>query len=67
MGDKERSDELAGRSGGRRAGNEVEEAIQAKDKKDDPKKRTSYHSSDFHVRLFCSIDSILISIQFISR
>src|ERR1700736_13062 len=45
MGDKERSDELAGRSGGRRAGNEVEEAIQSKDKKDDTKKKTSYKSS----------------------
>jgi hypothetical protein len=49
MGDKERPDELAGRSGGRRAGNELEEAVQSKDQKDDTKKKTSYNSSDFHV------------------
>jgi hypothetical protein len=67
MGDKERPDELAGRSGGRRAGNEVEEAIQSKDKKDDTKKKTSDNSSDFQVSSFCSKYSILISIQFVSR
>ena len=42
MGDKEGSDELAGRSGGRRAGNKVKEAVQSKDKKDNTKKKTSY-------------------------
>src|SRR5207249_2461490 len=49
MGDKERPDELAGRSGGRRAGNEVEEAIQPEDEKDESKKETSDDSNNFHV------------------
>ena len=52
MGDKERPDELAGRSGRRSAGNEVEEAVQSEDEKDQAKKKTSDDSSDFHVRLF---------------
>src|SRR5260370_42148517 len=39
MGDKERPDELAGGSGRRRAGNEVEEAVQTEDEKDDAKKK----------------------------
>jgi hypothetical protein len=52
MGDKERPDELAGRSGRRRAGNEVEEAVQSKDQKDEAKKETSDDSNDFHVSLF---------------
>ena len=49
MGDKERPDELAGRSGGRRAGNEVEVAIQPEDEKDESKKETSDDSNNFHV------------------
>jgi hypothetical protein len=52
MRDKELPDELAGRSGRRRAGNEVEETIQTKDEKDESKKKTSDDSNDFHVSLF---------------
>jgi hypothetical protein len=52
MGDKERPNELAGRSGRRRAGNEVEEAVQSEDEKDKAKKETSDDSNDFHVSLF---------------
>ena len=67
MGDKERSDELTGRSGRRRAGNEVKETIQSKDEKDESEKETSDDNSDFHVTLFCLIHIILISIQSVSR
>ena len=49
MGDKEGPDELASRSGGRRAGNEVEEAVQSEDEKDEAKEKTGDDSSDFHV------------------
>ena len=66
MGDKERPDELAGRSGGRRAGNEVEEAIQSKDEKDESEKETSNDSNNFHVGSCCLIYGILISIQSMS-
>src|SRR5260370_30562020 len=52
MGDKQRPDELAGRSGGRRAGNEVEEAVQSEDEKDESKKETGDDSNNFHVSLF---------------
>jgi MarR family transcriptional regulator, 2-MHQ and catechol-resistance regulon repressor len=52
VGDKERPDELTGGSGGRRRGNEVEEAVQSEDQKDEAKKKTSDDSSDFHVSMF---------------
>jgi hypothetical protein len=52
MGDKERPDELASRSGGRRAGNEVEEAVQSEDEKDKSKKETGDDSNNFHVSIF---------------
>src|SRR5438046_6625422 len=67
MGDKERPDELASRSGGRRAGNEVKKAIQAEDEKDESKKETSDDSNNFHVSFVCLIYSILTSIQSMSR
>ena len=67
MGDKERPDELAGRSGGRRAGNEVEEAVQSEDEKDESEKETSDDRSNFHVSFCCLIYSILTSIQSVSR
>jgi hypothetical protein len=67
MGDKERPDELASRSGRRRAGNEVEEAIQSEDEKDEPEKETSDKRNDFHVSFVCLIYSILTSIQSVSR
>src|SRR5207249_1117526 len=67
MGDKERPDELASRSGRRRAGNEVEEAIQSEDEKDEAKKKTGDDSNDFHVSFVCLIYSILTSIQSVSR
>src|SRR5436190_20558023 len=67
MGNKERPDELAGRSGGRRAGNEVEEAVQSEDEKDESKKETSDDSYYFHVSYFCLIYSILTSIQSVSN
>jgi hypothetical protein len=62
MGDKERPDELASRSGRWRAGNEVEEAVQSEDEKDEAKKETGDDSSYFHVSYFCLIHSILTSI-----
>src|SRR5882724_2031111 len=66
MGDKEGPDELAGRSGRRRTGNEVEEAVQSKDEKDETKKKTGDDSNDFHGSLVCLIHSILTSIQSVS-
>src|SRR5207249_11793899 len=65
MGDKERPDELAGRSGRRRAGNEVEEAIQSKDEKDETKKETGDDSNNFHVS-FILLDLKYIDINIIS-
>ena len=62
MGDKERPDELASRPRRRRAGNEVKEAIQSEDKKDETKKETGNDSGDFHVKFVCLIDIILTSI-----
>jgi hypothetical protein len=53
MGDKERPHKLTGRSGWRSCGNEVEEAVQSEDEKDQSKKKTSDDSSDFHVRFIC--------------
>ena len=55
MGDKERPDELTRRSGGRRAGNEVEEAVQSEDEKDETKKEAGNDSSYFHVRFLLDI------------
>src|SRR5438552_3154163 len=52
MGNKERPDELASRSGRRGAGNEMEEAVQSEDEKDESKKKTSDDSNSFHVSLF---------------
>ena len=59
MGDKERADELAGRSRRRRGGNEVEEAVQSEDEKDEAKKETSDDSNNFHVKF------MLFDIQYI--
>src|SRR5205814_2784149 len=67
MGDKERPDELAGRSGRRRAGNEVEETVQPEDEKDESKKETGDDSNNFHVSYVCLIHGILTSIQSVSR
>jgi hypothetical protein len=67
MGDKERPDELASRSGRRRAGNEMEEAIQSEDEKDESKKKTGDDSSDLHISFVCLIYSILTLIQSVSR
>src|SRR5436189_3272650 len=67
MGNKERPDELASRSGRRRAGNEVEEAVQSEDEEDESKKETSDDSNNFHLSNFCLIYSILTSIQSVSR
>ena len=53
MRDKERPDELAGGSGRRRAGNEVEEAIQSKDQEDKAEKETGDDRSDFHGNILC--------------
>jgi hypothetical protein len=52
MRDKERPDELASRSGRRRIGNEVKEAVQPEDEKDEAKKKTGDDSYYFHVSLF---------------
>jgi hypothetical protein len=51
MGDKERPDELAGCSGRRRSGNEVKEAVQSKDEKDEAKKETGNDNGYFHVKI----------------
>jgi hypothetical protein len=68
MGNKKRPDELASRSGRRRAGNEVEEAIQSKDEKDEAKKKTSDDSYYFHVSLFdiqyIDLNTICVNIIF---
>src|SRR5438477_13140040 len=52
MRDEERPQKLTSRSGRRRAGNEVEEAIQSEDEKDQAKKKTGDDSYYFHVSLF---------------
>ena len=51
VGDKERPDELASDSGRRRRGNEVKEAVQSEDEKDEAEKKTGDDSSDFHISL----------------
>jgi hypothetical protein len=51
MGDKERPDELAGRSGRRRAGNEVEEAVQSNRQRDQTEKETGNDNGCFHVKI----------------
>jgi len=51
MGDKERPDELASRSGWRRGGNEVKEAVQSKREKDQAEKETGDDSGCFHVKI----------------
>src|SRR5437899_7245133 len=55
MGDKECPDELASRSGRRRRGNEVKEAVQSEDEKDKSKKETGDDSNNFHVGFCCLI------------
>src|SRR6266436_4470049 len=62
MGDKERPNELAGRSGRRRAGNEVEEAVESEDQEDEAEKETGDDRSNFHGNILCLIQSILTSI-----
>jgi hypothetical protein len=70
MGDKERPDELTSRSGRRRAGNEVEEAVQSEDEKDESEKETGDDNGDFHVsfRLFdthyIDINTVCVNIKF---
>jgi hypothetical protein len=51
VGDKERPHELTADSGRRRHGDEVEEAVQSEDEKDEAKKETGDDSSDFHVSI----------------
>ena len=51
VGNKERADELPGRSGGRRAGNEVEESVQSEREKDQAEKETGDDSNSFHVKI----------------
>src|SRR5438128_12682641 len=62
MGDKECPDELASRSGRRRRGNEVKEAVQSEDEKGESEKETGDDSDNFHISSGCSIYSILTSI-----
>ena len=52
MGDKERPDELASRSGRRRAGNEVEEAVESEDQEDKAEQETGDDRSNFHGKFF---------------
>jgi hypothetical protein len=51
MGNKERPDELAGCSGRRRSGNEVKEAVQSEDEKDEAKKETGNDNGCFRVKI----------------
>src|SRR6266481_4015733 len=51
MRDKERSNKLPGRSGRRRAGNEVEEAVQTEDEKDKAEQETDNDNGCFHVKI----------------
>jgi hypothetical protein len=55
MGDEERPNELTGSSRGRSCGNEVEEAVQSEDEKDQAEKETGDDSSDFHVKILLDI------------
>ena len=66
VGDKKRPDELTGGSGRQRRRNEVEEAVQSEDEKNEAKKETGDENSDFHVSFVCLIQSILTSIQSMS-
>jgi hypothetical protein len=52
MRDKERPDELASRSGRRRAWNEVEEAIESEDQEDEAEKETGDDRSNVHSKSF---------------
>src|SRR5439155_22527684 len=61
MGDKECPDELAGCSGRWGAGNEVEEAIQSEDEKNESKKETGDDSNNFQVSIVCLIHYIDIN------
>jgi hypothetical protein len=54
VGGKERAGELTGDSGRWRAGNEVEEAIQSEDEKDQAKKETGDDNSDFMLEVYFS-------------
>src|SRR3984893_8427944 len=51
MGNKERPNKLASRSGRRRGGNEVEEAVQSEREKDQAEKETGDDNSCFHVKI----------------
>jgi hypothetical protein len=51
MGGKERPDKLTGGSGRRRAGNEMEEAVQSEDEKDQAKEKTGDDNNDFHAKI----------------
>jgi len=51
MGDEERPDKLAGYSGRRRCGNEVKEAVQSEDEKDQAEKETGDDNGYFHVKI----------------
>jgi preprotein translocase subunit SecF len=55
MGDKERPDELASRSRRRRAGNEVEEAVESEDQEDKAEQETGDDRSNFHGNILCLI------------
>jgi hypothetical protein len=62
MGNKERPDELASRSGRRRAWNEVKEAIESEDQEDEAEKKAGDGRGNFHGSIFYLIQSILTSI-----
>src|SRR5439155_3105408 len=68
MGNKERSHELPGGSGRKRGGQEVEEAVQSEGEKDETKKETGDHISDFHIISFdiyyIDINTICVKIKF---
>ena len=51
MGDEERPHKLTGRSGRRSCGNEVEEAVQSEDEKDQAEKETGDNSGCFNVMI----------------
>jgi hypothetical protein len=51
MRDEERPDKLTGNSGRRRCGNEVKEAVQSEDEKDQAEKETGDDNGYFHVKI----------------
>ena len=52
--DEKRADELTGGSRRRRSGNEVKEAVQSEDEKDETEQETGNDNGGFHVKICCN-------------